>query len=71
MQGLIAVESHGQVCMSGPLGNFAGIRMDAAGQVYGQHKDTAFVQTAYQPAGSKTGRPQCAMESGAVCKNRQ
>ena len=25
MQGLIAVEGHGQVCMSGPLGDFAGV----------------------------------------------
>ena len=58
MQRLIAVKGYGQVCMSSTLGNLAGIRIDAAGQVYGQHKGTALVQTAYQPAGSKTGRPQ-------------
>ena len=71
MQGLIAVESHGQVCMSGTLSDFAGIGVDAAGQVYGQNKSTAFVQMVHQPAGGKAGGPQCAMESGAVCKNRQ
>lgn len=52
--------------MSSTFGNLAGIRIDAAGQVYGQHKGTAIVQTAYQPAGSKTGRPQFTMEPGAV-----
>lgn len=66
MQGLIAVESHGQVCMSGPLGDFAGVSVDAAGQVYSQNKSAAFVQTVHQPAGGKAGGPQCAMESGAV-----
>ena len=71
MQGLIAVEGYGQICMGSTLGNLAGIRIDAAGQVYGQHKGTAIAQTAYQPAGSKAGRPQFTMEPGAVCKNRQ
>ena len=71
MQGLIAVESHGQVCMSGPLGDFAGVSVDAAGQVYSQNKSAAFVQTVHQLASGKAGGPQCAMESGAVCKNRQ
>ena len=71
MQGLITVESHGQVCMSGPLSHFAGVSVDAAGQVYSQNKSAAFVQTVHQPAGGKAGGPQCAMESGAVCKNRQ
>ena len=66
MQGLIAVESHGQVCMSGPLGDFAGVSVDATGQVYSQNKSAAFVQTVHQPAGGKAGGPQCAMESGAV-----
>lgn len=66
MQGLAAVESHGQVCMSGPLGDFAGVSVDAAGQVYSQNKSAAFVQTVHQPAGGKAGGPQCAMESGAV-----
>ena len=42
MQGLVAVESHGQVCMSGPLGDFAGVSVDAAGQVYSQNKSAAF-----------------------------
>ena len=51
MQGLIAVEGHGQVCMSGTLSDFAGIGVDAAGQVYGQNKSTAFVQMVHQPAG--------------------
>ena len=71
MQRLIAVKGYGQVCMDSTFGNFAGIRIDAAGQVYSQHKGTALAQTAYQPAGSKAGGPQYAMESGAVCKNRQ
>ena len=66
MQRLIAVESYGQICMGSTLGNLPGIRVDAAGQVYGQHKGTALVQTAYQPAGSKAGRPQYTMEPGAV-----
>ena len=61
MQRLIAVEGYGQICMGSTFGNLAGIRVDAAGQVYGQHKGTALVQTAYQPAGSKTGRPKCAL----------
>ena len=46
MQGLIAVEGHGQVCMCGTLSDFAGVRIDAAGQVYGQYKGTALVQMA-------------------------
>ena len=46
MQRLIAVEGYGQIRMSSTLGNLAGIRIDAAGQVYGQHKDTAIVQIA-------------------------
>ena len=71
MQRFIAVESYGQVCMSGPLGDFAGVSVDAAGQVYSQNKSAAFVQTVHQPAGGKAGGPQCAMESGVVCKNRQ
>ena len=71
MQRLIAVEGYGQIRMSSTLGNLAGIGIDAAWQVYGQHKGTAFVQTVHQPAGGKAGGPQCAMESGAVCKNRQ
>ena len=66
MQRLIAVEGYGQICMGSTLGNLPGIRVDAAGQVYSQHKGTALMQTAYQPAGSKTGRPQCTMEPGAV-----
>ena len=66
MQRLITVEGYGQICMGSTFGNLPGIRVDAAGQVYGQHKGTALVQTAYQPAGSKTGRPQFTMESGAV-----
>ena len=66
MQRFIAVEGYGQICMGGTLGNLAGIRIDAAGQVYGQHKGTALVQTAYQPAGGKAGRPQFTMEPGAV-----
>lgn len=57
MQGLIAVESHGQVCMSGPLGDFAGVSVDATGQVYSQNKSAAFVQTVHQPAGGKAGGP--------------
>ena len=47
MQRFIAVEGYGQVCMSSTLGNFAGIRIDAAWQVYGQHKGTALVLVAY------------------------
>ena len=66
MQRLITVEGYGQICMGSTFGNLAGIRVDAAGQVYGQHKGTTFVQTAYQPAGSKTGRPQFTMEPGAI-----
>ena len=66
MQRLIAVEGYGQIRMGSTLGNLAGVRIDAAGQVYGQHKGTALVQTAYQPAGSKAGRPQFTMEPGAV-----
>ena len=71
MQGLIAVKGHGQVCVGGTLSHFAGVSVDAAGQVYSQNKSAAFVQTVHQPAGGKAGVPQCAMESGAVCKNRQ
>ena len=66
MQRLIAVEGYGQIRMSSTSGNLAGIRVDAAGQVYGQHKGTALVQTAHQPAGSKAGRPKCTMEPGAI-----
>ena len=66
MQRLITVEGYGQICMSSTFGNLAGIRIDAAWQVYGQHKGTALVQTAYQPAGSKTGRPKCTTEPGAI-----
>ena len=66
MQRLIAVEGYGQVCMGSTLGNLAGVRIDAAGQVYGKHKGTAIVQMAYQPAGGKAGRPQFTMEPGAV-----
>ena len=40
--------------MGSTLGNLAGVRIDAAGQVYGQYKGTALVQMAYQSAGSKT-----------------
>ena len=47
MQRLIAVEGYGQVCMGSALGNLAGIRIDAAWQVYGQHKGTALVLAAY------------------------
>ena len=71
MQRFIAIKGYGQVRMDSTLGNLAGIRIDAARQVYGQHKGTALAQTVYQPAGGKAGGPQCAMESGAVCKNRQ
>ena len=46
MQRLIAVEGYGQICMGSTLGNLPGIRIDAARQVYGQHKGTALVQTA-------------------------
>ena len=35
MQRLIAVEGYGQICMGSTLGNLSGIRIDAAGQVYG------------------------------------
>ena len=35
MQRFIAVEGYGQVCMSSTFGNLPGIRVDAAGQVYG------------------------------------
>ena len=66
MQRFIAVEGYGQIRMGSALGNLPGIRVDAAGQVYGQHKGTAIVQTAHQPAGGKTGRPQFTMEPGAV-----
>ena len=52
--------------MGSTLGNLPGIRVDAAWQVYGKHEGTALVQTTYQPAGSKTGRPQFTMEPGAV-----
>ena len=52
--------------MSGPLGDFAGVSVDATGQVYSQNKSAAFVQTVHQPASGKVGGPQCAMESGAV-----
>ena len=52
--------------MGSTVGNLAGVRIDAAGQVHGQHKGTALVQMAYQSAGSKAGRPQFTMESGAV-----
>ena len=38
MQRLIAVEGYSQICMGSTLGNLAGVRIDAAGQVYGQHK---------------------------------
>ena len=54
-------EGYGQICMGNTLGNLPGIRVDAAGQVYSQHKGVALMQTAYQPAGSKTGRPKCAI----------
>ena len=67
MQRLITVEGYGQICMGSTLGNLPGIRVDAAGQVYSQHKGVALMQTAYQPAGSKTGRPKCTMEPGAIC----
>ena len=66
MQRLIAVEGYGQIRMGSTLGNLAGVRIDAAGQVYGQHKGTALVQTAHQPAGGKAGRPQFTMEPGAI-----
>ena len=66
MQRFIAVEGYGQICMGSTVGNLAGVRIDAAGQVHGQHKGTALVQMAYQSAGSKAGRPQFTMESGAV-----
>ena len=66
MQRLITVEGYGQICMGSTLGNLPGIRVDAAGQVYSQHKGVALMQTAYQPAGSKTGRPKCTMEPGAI-----
>ena len=67
MQRLITVEDYGQICMGSTLGNLPGIRVDAAGQVYSQHKGVALMQTAYQPAGSKTGRPKCTKEPGAIC----
>ena len=67
MQRLITVEGYGQICMGSTLGNLPGIRVDAAGQVYSQHKGVALMQTAYQPAGSKTGRPKCTTEPGAIC----
>ena len=54
--------------MSGPLGDFAGVSVEAAGQVYSQNKSAAFVQTVHQPAGGKAGGPQCAMEPGADAK---
>ena len=38
----------------GPLGDFAGVSVDAAGQVYSQNKSTAFVQTVHQPSGINT-----------------
>ena len=66
MQRLITVEGYGQICIGSTLGNLPGIRVDAAGQVYSQHKGVALMQTAYQPAGSKTGRPKCTMEPGAI-----
>ena len=66
MQRLITVEGYGQIRMSSTFGNLPGIRVDAAGQVYSQHKGVALMQTAYQPAGSKAGRPQFTMEPGAV-----
>ena len=47
MQRLIAVEGYGQIRMSSTLGNLPGIRVDAAGQVYSQHKGVALMQTAY------------------------
>ena len=47
MQGLIAVESHGQVCVGGTLGHFAGISIDAAGQVYGQNESPALAQNVH------------------------
>ena len=40
MQRLITVEGYGQICMGSTLGNLAGVRIDAAGQVYGKHKGT-------------------------------
>ena len=52
--------------MGSALGNLAGIRVDAAGQVYGKHKGTAIVQIAQQPAGGKAGRPQFTVEPGAI-----
>ena len=66
MQRFIAVEGYGQICMGCTLGNLPGVRIDAAGQVYSKHKGTVLVQMAYQSAGSKAGRPQFTMESGAV-----
>ena len=66
MQRLIAVEGYGQIRMGSTFGNLPGIRVDAAGQVYGQNKGAALVQIAYQSAGSKTGRPQFTMKPGAV-----
>ena len=35
MQRLIAVEGYGQIRMGSALGNLAGVRIGAAGQVYG------------------------------------
>ncbi|WP_420915161.1 hypothetical protein, partial [Faecalibacterium prausnitzii] len=54
------------ICMGSTVGNLAGVRIDAAGQVHVQHKRTALVQMAYQSAGSKAGTPQFTMESGAL-----
>ena len=47
MQRLITVEGYGQICMGSTLGNLPGIRVDAAGQVYSQHKGVALMQTVY------------------------
>lgn len=43
MQGFIAVEGYGQIRMGSTLGNFAGVSVDAAGQVYSQNKSAAFL----------------------------
>ena len=66
MQKLIAVEGYGQVRMGSTFGNLAGVRIDAAGQVYRQNKCAVFMLTVHQRTGGKAGRTQTAMESGAV-----
>ena len=53
MQRLITVEGYGQICMGSTLGNLPGIRVDAAGQVYSQHKGVALMQRRISPQAAK------------------